>query len=88
MVKTLGGLNEIEKNNQIKANSLYDYISSNFYKNNIDAIIAKMNVVFNIVKAELVDVFVRSANEHGIYGLKVHKHMSRASIYNATKVLM
>ena len=44
-----------------------------------------MNVVFN-KKAELVDVFVRSANEHGIYGLS-HKGRVRASIYNATKVV-
>ena len=48
-----------------------------------------MNVVFNIKKAELVDVFVRSAHEHGIYGLKGHKHKGglRAIIYNATKVV-
>ncbi len=82
-----GGLSEIEKRNQAKAELLYAYLDeSDFYHN----VVAKenrslMNVTFSTQDSALDAKFVAQAKEAGLHALKGHKVLGgmRASIYNA-----
>ena len=89
-LKKMGGVKEIQKINEYKANILYDYIdNSKLYKNNV----AKkdrslMNVPFVTPSAELDEKFVKEASKAGLVTLKGHRLVGgmRASIYNAMPV--
>jgi len=86
-IKSLGGLQEMEKLNVEKANILYDYLDeSAFYK-----ACAKpearsiMNVTFATGNEELDAAFAKEAAAKGLINLKGHRSVGgmRASIYNA-----
>ena len=80
----------MEKRNQIKAQSLYDYIDSSTLYRNIVAKQnrSKMNVTFITGNAELDAKFVAEATAAGLQALKGHKVLGgmRASIYNAMPI--
>ncbi|MFP3014446.1 MAG: 3-phosphoserine/phosphohydroxythreonine transaminase [Arsenophonus sp.] len=86
-LKKQGGLEEMERRNQEKARLLYDVIdNSKFYINQIDKDNRSiMNVPFKIIKPNLDDEFIKSAEQQGLLFLKGHKSVGgmRASIYNA-----
>jgi len=85
-----GGIDEIEKINNKKAQLLYDYIdSTDFYENNVEKQYrSKMNVVFFIKNKELESKFIEEATENNLIGLKGHRSLGglRASIYNAMPI--
>jgi len=86
-LKRLGGIKEMQKINERKAQKLYDYIdSSDLYT----APVAKedrslMNVVFVTGDADLDKKFIAEAREEGLVNLAGHRSIGgmRASIYNA-----
>ncbi|MCT8543329.1 3-phosphoserine/phosphohydroxythreonine transaminase [Glaesserella parasuis] len=86
----LGGLAEIEKRNQAKAELLYRYLdNSNFYRNTVaKANRSLMNVTFTTGNDELNATFVAEATACGLQALKGHKVLGgmRASIYNAMPI--
>lgn len=86
----LGGLAEIEKRNQAKAELLYRYLdNSNFYRNTVaKANRSLMNVTFTTGNDELNAEFVAEATACGLQALKGHKVLGgmRASIYNAMPI--
>ena len=86
----LGGLAEMEKRNQAKAELLYRYLdNSNFYRNTVaKANRSLMNVTFTTDNDELNAKFVAEATACGLQALKGHKVLGgmRASIYNAMPV--
>ena len=86
----LGGLAEIEKRNQAKAELLYRYLdNSNFYRNTVaKANRSLMNITFTIGNDELNAKFVAEATACGLQALKGHKVLGgmRASIYNAMPI--
>ncbi len=89
-LKGLGGIKEIQKINEYKANMLYDFLdSSSMFK----ATVAKedrslMNVPFVTGSDELNAKFVKESKEAGLVNLKGHRSVGgmRASIYNAMPV--
>lgn len=86
----LGGLAEMEKRNQAKAELLYRYLdNSNFYRNTVaKANRSLMNVTFTTSNDELNAKFVAEATACGLQALKGHKVLGgmRASIYNAMPI--
>lgn len=84
---SLGGIEEIEKRNQAKAQLLYDYLESTpFYRNPVAKVNrSRMNVTFTTDNDELNAKFVAEATAAGLHALKGHKVLGgmRASIYNA-----
>ncbi len=83
----LGGLKEMKKRNEEKANLLYGYLDSQDY---YIAPVAKdsrsiMNVTFITGNAELDKKFANEASAAGLVNLKGHRSVGgmRASIYNA-----
>lgn len=90
-----GGLAAIEKQNQAKANLLYQVIdNSELYYNNVDkACRSLMNVPFllgdgnddNSDNSALTSLFLQQAEENGLLNLKGHRSVGgvRASLYNA-----
>ncbi|RUM66288.1 MAG: 3-phosphoserine/phosphohydroxythreonine transaminase [Sulfurospirillum sp.] len=92
-IKSKGGIEEIDKLNQIKAKLLYDAIdnSEGFYVAHAkEGSRSLMNVSFNIkdkdemLEAKLID----EATKSGMIGLKGHRSIGglRASIYNAMPI--
>ncbi|MDR0958483.1 MAG: 3-phosphoserine/phosphohydroxythreonine transaminase [Clostridiales bacterium] len=89
-LKELGGLPAIQKINEEKAKSLYDYLDeSKLFK----ATVAKadrslMNVPFITGNNDLDSKFVKEAEKAGLVNLKGHRSVGgmRASIYNAMPV--
>lgn len=90
-VEQQGGVAAIEKQNQLKAQILYDAIdeSNGFYKGHA----AKdsrslMNVTFNLASEELEKKFLAEAREQGFVGINGHRSIGgcRASIYNAVPI--
>lgn len=89
-IKSLGGLQAMEKHNREKAAVLYDLLDeSKFFRNPV----AKedrslMNVVFSLKDAALDDAFVKGAQAKGMVQLKGHRSVGgmRASIYNAMPI--
>lgn len=87
-LKNLGGLEEMGKRNQRKAEMLYAAIdgSEGFYKNPVDpAYRSWMNVPFALADDHLNDPFLKEAKQAGLVTLAGHRSVGgmRASIYNA-----
>lgn len=83
-----GGLEQLSKINQRKAQAIYKVIDSSegFYKNIIDPDFRSItNVVFNLADDKLEQQFVSEAQAINLINLKGHKLRGgiRASIYNA-----
>ena len=84
----LGGLPEIARRNEAKANLIYRTIddSGGFYRGHARADSrSRMNVTFRLPDAELEEKFVKRATAAELDGLKGHRSMGglRASLYNA-----
>ena len=90
-LKAQGGVKEIAKVNQSKAEKLYAYIdgSEGFYTNPV-AIQNRswMNVPFILANDSLDAAFLEQSHTAGLHALKGHRSVGgmRASIYNATGV--
>jgi len=86
-LKSIGGVPEIAKVNQQKAEMLYSAIDqSNFYKNDIEAQYrSKMNIPFWLNDESLNEQFLKESEAIGLTALKGHRIVGgmRASIYNA-----
>ena len=86
-LKSMGGVSEIEKLNNIKAEKLYSFIDqSGFYENNINKEDRSiMNVPFLLKDDNLNSLFLEKSKEAGLLALKGHRSVGgmRASIYNA-----
>ena len=86
--ETVGGLEEMARNNQEKAKTLYERIDrSDFYRGTVqEDSRSLMNVTFRLPSEDLESKFVTEAAKHGLGGLKGHRSVGgcRASIYNAT----
>ncbi len=86
-LKELGGLDEMGKRNQRKADMLYAAIdNSEFYNNPVDPTYRSwMNVPFTLTNPELDKPFLAGAKEAGLLTLAGHRSVGgmRASIYNA-----
>ncbi|MDU5767403.1 3-phosphoserine/phosphohydroxythreonine transaminase [Mixta calida] len=86
-LKERGGVSEIDKINQAKADLLYGTIDrSDFYRN--DVAVANrscMNVPFQLADASLDALFLEESFAAGLHALKGHRVVGgmRASIYNA-----
>jgi len=82
-----GGLAGMERENDEKAQLLYDAIdATEFYRGHADADSRSiMNVTFRLPTEELEKQFSTEATAHGLDGLKGHRSVGgiRASIYNA-----
>jgi len=83
----IGGMAEIEKLNQRKAEKLYQAIdASDFYSNPVDVDCRSwMNVPFILADADKDAAFIEQAAAKGLTTLKGHRSVGgmRASIYNA-----
>ncbi|MBP2197104.1 MULTISPECIES: 3-phosphoserine/phosphohydroxythreonine transaminase [Pantoea] len=86
-LKEKGGVAEMDKLNQAKADLLYGVIdNSNFYRNDVAAENrSRMNVPFQLADAALDKVFLEESLKAGLHALKGHRVVGgmRASIYNA-----
>ena len=86
-LKEKGGLDAMHRENEDKANLLYDAIdTSDFYRGHADADARSiMNVTFRLPSEELEKKFTAEATAQGLDGLKGHRSVGgiRASIYNA-----
>lgn len=83
-----GGIEGIEKTNDLKAQILYDAIdnSDGYYTGIVEKDSrSKMNVTFKLPTEELEKKFVADGVSKGLLGLKGHRSVGgcRASIYNA-----
>ncbi|KFK30206.1 hypothetical protein AALP_AA7G231900 [Arabis alpina] len=83
-----GGLKEVEKKNQKKADLLYNAIegSNGFFKCPVEkSVRSLMNVPFTLEKSELEAEFIKEAAKEKMVQLKGHRSVGgmRASIYNA-----
>lgn len=88
--ETIGGLENMEKRNTEKADTLYNFIDrSGFYNGTAEKDSrSKMNVTFRLPGKELEKKFVAEALKAELGGLKGHRSVGgcRASIYNATGI--
>ncbi|WP_163539949.1 3-phosphoserine/phosphohydroxythreonine transaminase [Gracilibacillus sp. YIM 98692] len=86
----LGGLKEMQKRNEKKAQMLYDFIAkSDFYASPVkEDSRSIMNIPFVIPDYDVDAAFVKAAQEEGLETLKGHRSVGgmRASIYNAMPV--
>jgi phosphoserine aminotransferase len=86
-LKEKGGLAGMHRENEAKAQLLYDAIdATSFYRGHADADSRSlMNVTFRLPSEELEKQFAKEATEAGLDGLKGHRSVGgiRASIYNA-----
>jgi phosphoserine aminotransferase len=86
-LKDKGGLAAMERENEEKAQLIYDAIDvTDFYRGHADADCRSiMNVTFRLPDQELEKKFVTEATARGLDGLKGHRSVGgiRASIYNA-----
>ena len=83
-----GGLKEVEKKNQRKAELLYNAIdeSRGFFRCPVEkSVRSLMNVPFTLEKSELEAEFIKEAAKEKMVQLKGHRSVGgmRASIYNA-----
>jgi len=85
-IRDLGGVREMERRNNEKAQLLYDYLdSSNFYKPLVDkAHRSMMNVTFHLPTPQALEAFLQQSDKVGLYALKGYREVGgiRASIYN------
>jgi phosphoserine aminotransferase len=84
----LGGLEEIGRRNQAKADRLYAAIdaSGGFYRGHAQPQArSRMNVTWRLPNDELEAAFLKQASAEGFVGLKGHRSIGgvRASLYNA-----
>lgn len=86
-LKQQGGVAELDKRNQAKADLLYGVIdNSDFYRNDVASPNrSRMNVPFQLADSSLDKVFLDESFAAGLYALKGHRVVGgmRASIYNA-----
>jgi phosphoserine aminotransferase len=86
-LKDKGGVAAMERENEEKAQLLYDAIdATDFYRGHADVDCRSlMNVTFRLPDEELEKKFVAEATAQGLDGLKGHRSVGgiRASIYNA-----
>lgn len=86
-LKSIGGLEAMEKRNQEKAKVLYDFLdSSKMFKGTVDKDVRSlMNVPFVTASEELDAEVVKATKAAGFDNLKGHRSVGglRASIYNA-----
>jgi phosphoserine aminotransferase len=86
-IENMGGLAELEKVNNKKAELLYNEIdNSDFYKGTVQKDSRSiMNVTFRLPSEDLEKQFIAESLESGMIGLKGHRSVGgcRASIYNA-----
>ncbi|HEX8773364.1 MAG TPA: 3-phosphoserine/phosphohydroxythreonine transaminase [Pyrinomonadaceae bacterium] len=86
-LKEKGGLTGMHRENEAKAQILYDAIDATaFYRGHADPDARSlMNVTFRLPSEELEKQFAREATAAGLDGLKGHRSVGgiRASIYNA-----
>lgn len=89
-LKEQGGLGEMEKRNQAKAELLYGAIDrTDFYRNQVaTANRSWMNVPFQMIDPSLDKLFLSEAEAQGLQALKGHRVAGgmRASIYNAMPI--
>jgi phosphoserine aminotransferase len=85
-IKEQGGVSEIERRNNQKAQLLYDALDqSSFYKPYVDkAHRSTMNVTFDLPTAEALEAFLKQAGREGLSSMKGYRAVGgvRASIYN------
>jgi len=86
-LKEQGGVAEMDKRNQLKADLLYSTIdNSDFYRNDVAlANRSRMNVPFQLADSALDKLFLDESLALGLHALKGHRVVGgmRASIYNA-----
>ena len=86
-LKEKGGLAAMERENEVKAQILYDAIdATDFYRGHADADSrSNMNVTFRLPSEDLEKRFANEATAARLDGLKGHRSVGgiRASIYNA-----
>lgn len=87
----IGGLHNIAKRNQQKADCLYQVLDdhADFYRGRAAvADRSKMNVVFNLPNTEIEQAFLQQAQLAGFSGLNGHRSIGgiRASIYNGLEI--
>jgi len=86
-LKDKGGVAAMERENEQKAQRIYDTIdATDFYRGHADIDCrSNMNVTFRLPSDELDKKFVTEATAQGLDGLKGHRSVGgiRASIYNA-----
>jgi len=86
-LKEKGGVAAMERENEDKAQLIYDAIdATDFYRGHADIDCRSlMNVTFRLPNEELEKKFVTEATAQGLDGLKGHRSVGgiRASIYNA-----
>ncbi len=89
-VKSKGGVAAIQKENEAKANVLYEEIERNPFFKPVCATEdrSNMNVCFVMENAEHEKPFLKLCDEKGIIGIKGHRSVGgfRASIYNALSI--
>jgi phosphoserine aminotransferase len=89
-LKSKGGVEAIEKENDAKAKVLYEEIDRNPLFKGVCAVDDRshMNVCFVLENAELEKPFLKLCDEKGIVGVKGHRSVGgfRASIYNALPI--
>jgi phosphoserine aminotransferase len=85
-MKDQGGVKEVERCNNQKAQLLYEFLDrSRFYKPLVDrAHRSTMNVTFDLPTPEALEAFLNEAGREGLYALKGYREVGgvRASIYN------
>lgn len=86
-IKELGGVDELEKRNAVKAKLLYECIDRlDMYKPQVaEGSRSRVNCVFNLKDESLNQEFLAAAKAEHLIGLKGHKVLGgmRASIFNA-----
>ncbi len=86
-MKSIGGLEEVERRNRAKAALVYQAIdeSGGFYRGHAKADRSLMNVTFRLPSEELENTFASESKKQGLIGLKGHRSVGgmRASLYNA-----
>ncbi|NLB90834.1 MAG: 3-phosphoserine/phosphohydroxythreonine transaminase [Clostridiales bacterium] len=89
-LKSLGGVQGIEKINIQKAKLLYDFLDeSTLFKGTADPTYrSRMNVTFTTPNSEIDEQFIKGAAAKGLVNLKGHRVVGgmRASIYNAMPI--
>lgn len=85
-IRELGGVREMERRNDQKAQLLYGLLdSSTFYKPLVEkAHRSTMNITFDLPTPQALESFLKEAGKEGLYALKGYREVGgiRASIYN------
>lgn len=90
-VQEQGGVASLAKQNELKAQMIYDVIDSSdgFYNGHAQADSrSRMNITFTLNSDELTQAFLAESKARGMVGLNGHRSVGgcRASIYNAVPV--